>query len=407
MSKREKKQICAYPSIAQLLQNHTIGPFKRSFRYQDNQVPLEHIKTTLSLIGLSHSPAHLEELLEVNHHTIWNGFQGGPNRLILPLLELWAYRLTKTYSHARDLARKLRLYCKLSHREDSSLSSLKREELKTTPYLTLESTLHLGGNSCTELEGWNHQDMAEAVFAECISSRTLKYPEYQIGDSKTYLKIQPSILEDPLLLSSLKRLHPNKTTPHGWEINPEPTPTTCYKLPGRDRHYFLKQLSLANVPHADYEINIAEKVHAKGIMTPTPYGVIVSSSTPYIIIEFQEGAINLLGLDWRYKKPHRLWRTLCRQEEEVYTALGDCVWRLLDNGVNPLDIAKRNFIATFDSYDNFECVMPVDFEKTVLTRSLRPIDRAIALEQLNQECTPSQKRYILRGYRQSLTKKRD
>lgn len=397
-TKERRNQQDGRHSIGELLQNRTIVPLIRSFSYPGNNLPAEHIKTTLALIGLAQSPAHLEELLEVNHHTIWDGFQGGQTRFVLPLLELWAYRLTRTYSHARDLASKLRLYCQLSHLEDSSLSIFKREELKIIDFSTLESTLHLGGSSCAELEKWNHQDMAEAIFAECYFSSLQKSPEYYLGDSKTFLKIRPDILADQLFLRNLKMLQPVEPQPHGWETNPEPTPTECHKLPGCNRHYFLKRLSPSKVQHADYEIGIAETVHSKGIMTPTPYGVVACSSTPYVVFEFQNGAINLFGLDWRYKKPHRLWNALCRQEAEVYTALGEYIWIIMDNGVNPKDIAKRNFIATFDSSGIFEQVMVVDFEKTILTDRLRSVDRTVALEQLKRECTPLQKKYLLHGY---------
>jgi tRNA A-37 threonylcarbamoyl transferase component Bud32 len=143
---------------------------------------------------------------------------------------------------------------------------------------------------------------------------------------------------------------------------------------------------------------MARILREKGFNVPEPVGLGVIRGAPHIIFKYAENAINLIGEDSSYDKP-KLLRNLKEQEVKIYKDLGTYVRRMFDSGIIDQDMAKRNFMAQFDTDGKYQRVFQVDFEKTTVSNEgIEGRSRDKAIKDLTEQMSKSERKYFHQGY---------
>lgn len=383
-------------SLTELIQLGVANPFQRSWNYTNRPLPQENIKETIALVGMAHSAKDLDTLFEVNHSipgSVIHPCPTDPDH-IFDILELWAYRLRNDRRIAQDLIRKMRLYSNLR-------SGILSPNYYGLPWnIEFSGEPHYGDPEPFPLPAphvWTNQEVANLIFSECSTLFSSHLAEYTFEKGNIFFKLEKKALEEPLLNKSIEKLMRTLSIKKDNTPPDDDSPTECHILRGSKNSYFAKRLTPYKVPYSDYELGIASEIIKKGICTPNPVGIIISKQIPYLIFEYCERAINLFGFDSSYTKPEELFTLLQEQTADIYTELGRAVKRILDRGILPKDIAKRNFMAQFDSSGKFQKIILVDFERTSIL-NLQRIDYILTIERLRRELSPMEERHFIAGY---------
>jgi|GEM_PF-2141057 len=247
-----------------------------------------------------------------------------------------------------------------------------------------------------------NNESSEIIFRDCVypSWKGLAETDFSVFD--TCFKLPDKIIKDEIFLTSVgkyaKRVEYQfpHFSPKTWQRTP------CTKIKHSSGNYFAKQIDPAKVPSVDYELEISRKLRKKGFNVPEGQGIMTIQGFPYILFDYASNSVNLMGQDSSYETQEKLSQSMREQEKEIYSALGNYVKRMFDNGVSDGDMARRNFMVQFDESGKFSDIFQVDFEKTRIKRNtLTEKERAKPLSRLLEDLSESEKKYFMGAYKQN------
>lgn len=230
-------------------------------------------------------------------------------------------------------------------------------------------------------------------------------PIYSINLFDTNFIASQEVQNDNEFLRSLAKYVKAFDSKH-YYLSPVTQFTRCERLQGQSRDYFIKEMDITKVLCSDYELGAAFRLREMGFEVPEPIGIAVVCSSPHLLFEYRNNAINLMGQDCSYICDEMLNQRLEEYEPEVYKALGQYVKRMFDHGVIDLDMAKRNFMVEFNDDGSYKRIFQVDFEKTVFLED-RPdlvgIKKAkikmVYLQKMRKQLSKLEKKYFDEGYK--------